>query len=329
MALIDSIISYHKCYDNAASTVVIDEEATNNGTATSNTSTWNDADGIIDESFLLDGTTDKFTYSASEVNGLDDYSFSLWVKMTDYTDHDYNSLISSSTSTSPTHISSIRDDGAVDAWCGGDYVKTAASLISNGTWQHIVLTLNSSSTTLKLFIDGVLRAIETAASSQLANIVAQQVGQDRAIGGRFFNGRICEIGTWGKALTDGSTTTIGNTATGEIAELYNSGDGLAYPFVADITINPSTLTLSTTNPNPVILLNGSWGTPQELVLSLKAPTIIGPVPVITPTGTITVGTGGIGSKFIATRYPVEEGLIAGTTKQTTKPNLEATEKGTW
>jgi len=39
-------------------------------------------------------------------------------------------------------------------------------------------------------------------------------------------------------------------------------------------------------------------------------------------GTIVVGSGTIGTKEIATDYPIEEGLIAGTTKQTGNPNLE-------
>ena len=34
----------------------------------------------------------------------------------------------------------------------------------------------------------------------------------------------------------------------------------------------------------------------------------------------------IGQKFIATDYPNVEGLIAGTTKQTINPNLEAVEE---
>lgn len=44
-------------------------------------------------------------------------------------------------------------------------------------------------------------------------------------------------------------------------------------------------------------------------------------------GTITVGTGSVGTRFVAERYPVEEGLIAGTTKQTGNPNLVPIEEG--
>lgn len=37
---------------------------------------------------------------------------------------------------------------------------------------------------------------------------------------------------------------------------------------------------------------------------------------------VTVGTGTVGTRFVETDYPYEEGLIAGTTKQTNRPNLE-------
>lgn len=37
---------------------------------------------------------------------------------------------------------------------------------------------------------------------------------------------------------------------------------------------------------------------------------------------VVVGTGTVGTRFVDKNYPVEEGLIAGTTKQTNRPNLE-------
>ncbi len=39
-------------------------------------------------------------------------------------------------------------------------------------------------------------------------------------------------------------------------------------------------------------------------------------------GTVIGGTGTIGTRGISKRYPVEEGLIAGSTKQTKIPYLE-------
>ena len=40
---------------------------------------------------------------------------------------------------------------------------------------------------------------------------------------------------------------------------------------------------------------------------------------------VEVGTGTVGTRFIEKDYPVEEGLVAGTTKQTGNPNLEEME----
>ena len=38
-------------------------------------------------------------------------------------------------------------------------------------------------------------------------------------------------------------------------------------------------------------------------------------------GTVTVGTGTVGTAIMDKNYPYTEGLIAGITKQTKKPNL--------
>ncbi|MCK5616455.1 hypothetical protein KAR91_82090, partial [Candidatus Pacearchaeota archaeon] len=46
-------------------------------------------------------------------------------------------------------------------------------------------------------------------------------------------------------------------------------------------------------------------------VNILAPTIDGPVQVTYP---VTIGPGGIRTKAITSKYPVEEGLILGTTK---------------
>lgn len=45
--------------------------------------------------------------------------------------------------------------------------------------------------------------------------------------------------------------------------------------------------------------------------------------------TIQQGPATIGTTFLSNEYPNEEGLIAATTKQTTNPNLEAEEEGSF
>lgn len=41
---------------------------------------------------------------------------------------------------------------------------------------------------------------------------------------------------------------------------------------------------------------------------------------------VEVGTGSAGTRFINKDYPIEEGLEAGTTRQTNRPNLEPEEE---
>lgn len=43
-----------------------------------------------------------------------------------------------------------------------------------------------------------------------------------------------------------------------------------------------------------------------------------------PDGTVVVGTGSVGTRFIDKDYPNTVGLVAGTTKQQEEPSLEET-----
>ena len=60
---------------------------------------------------------------------------------------------------------------------------------------------------------------------------------------------------------------------------------------------------------------------MKTTLTINGTLLAVDVGAVIPNGTITVGTGTIGSKFISNIYPLTEGLIAGTTKQTKDPNL--------
>jgi len=82
------------------------------------------------------------------------------------------------------------------------------------TWYNICVV--KSSGTSSLYIDGSL-----VGSTQQANAIADwiAIGIDYNEYARFFNGRIDEVGIWGRALN-----------LGEIFGIYNSGNGITYPF---------------------------------------------------------------------------------------------------
>jgi hypothetical protein len=92
--------------------------------------------------------------------------------------------------------------------------------------------------------------------------------------------------------------------------LYNSGDGLAYPFAINITLTPAALTLSTTQKEPIIKVLVS-----PLIVNVGVGLLSPNIDTSALPSSRVVGIGGIGTRFINTEWPVEEGLEAGTQKQ--------------
>jgi len=88
--------------------------------------------------------------------------------------------------------------------------------MSINTWHHVVGTYDG--TTMKIYVDNDLKNSGTSFSGNVADSILY-IGWDRGVAGRFLTGKIDEVGIWSRALN--ST---------EITELYNSGDGFAYPF---------------------------------------------------------------------------------------------------
>lgn len=208
--------------------------------------------------------------------------------------------------------------------------------LTNGTWYHIVLTYDGSSgaSGVKLYIDGSEHTTATTVTDTLSSSISTTTPFN--LGGRensnsAFDGLLDEVAIFSEEL---SST--------DVSDLYNSGDGLAYPFASDVTVTPSAVTLSTTDKEPEIIVK-ILPSPESLSLNVPTPTLIRPITITpsalslsaaapTPTvkivgdtvnlGTVEGPTGTIGTRAISKRWPVTEGLIAGTTKQTGVPYLE-------
>ena len=117
--------------------------------------------------------------------------------------------------------------------------------MSTGAWHHIVGSYDG--TDLNLYLDGILDSQTSPAitihwpdgafgfpvpgqlyfgADKTNSLNCGSTCADR----NFFFGLIDEINIWDRALTDGGVA-VGNTAGGEIAQLYNNGNGFEYPFV--------------------------------------------------------------------------------------------------
>lgn len=91
--------------------------------------------------------------------------------------------------------------------------------VENGVWQFIVFVWSSSGTQLTVYKDGSQLGSTASVSAKAISGFNKRICAVHSGGGGSYNGILDEFGIWTRALT--ST---------EVTELYNSGDGLEYPF---------------------------------------------------------------------------------------------------
>jgi len=275
MALTTDLISYYKLDDNLATTAVLDAHGSNDGVCTVNTNTI-DVDGIIETSLNFNGTSTKVNIAdggdLSFTPGTDSYSISGWfyrdeagVRHVAYSDGIQAESSYYMRFNSANTITIWAQDGGVVL-----FAITTTATVPATTWTHVVLTV--STTNVKLYLNGVYVGTDTVdAGTPTSDGVV--IGSSGDAVQSEFDGRIDELGIWERVLTDGGID-IDETATGEIAELYNSGSGFAYPFTVDKTIEPSTQTLSLSGETSKAIVLDS---PLSLSTSLTG---MAPVPAI-------------------------------------------------
>lgn len=182
---------------------------TTNYVISSQLSYWKD--GQVGNSLEFDGTNDVVTTSA-DLDNWTDMTLMAWVFLKSYA-HENNTIISKEYS----YLLNIKNDSTVN-WWRGNGTAWGSNLGSNGSipikeWHHIVLTTNS--TTSSLYIDGVLNTTGENASSNHGTAVMQ-------IGGRtdeFSSGKIDEVRIWNRTL---NSTEILNIYNNESSGQYYS-----------------------------------------------------------------------------------------------------------
>jgi hypothetical protein len=103
----------------------------------------------------------------------------------------------------------------------GNETKNFSKTLTNGTWFHVVARYTLSTKEFSVWFDGVEQSTQTGTKSGASdNSDDFKIGADAGESGPTMDGLIDEVGVWDRALTDT-----------EIGELYNGGDGLAYPLV--------------------------------------------------------------------------------------------------
>jgi len=226
MALIDNLVSYWKLDE--ASGNAADSVGSNTLT---NTGTVAFAAGKINNGVtLVRGNSKSLAIADASQTGLDllstDFTLQAWVKPSSApTGVKYQIINKYQGGVSEAYELSYRDDSGMKVnWQmvnGGtsDYIVWATDL-GTGTFKHLVLVFDSANTEVTLYVDGsAVSTQQTNCSTPQNTTVPFAIGADSSISTIGFNGMIDEVGVWTRKLT--ST---------EVTSLYNSGNGLQYPF---------------------------------------------------------------------------------------------------
>lgn len=195
-----------------------DGVGSNNGTLI-NGATY--AAGKINNAFSLDGVNDYVQFNDTGWNLTGDFSVSFWVK-----------YIAGFSNNAPV---SCYNDSNVKGWVfitisgkmqfgmgSGALVRaTSTTTMVAGTWYHVVGT-RQGSTEHKIYVNGIQEGVNVSATEPLYTNQKSLVGAAFGGGSTYYlntKGYVDAVGIWNRLLT-----------TDEIAELYNSGNGVQYLF---------------------------------------------------------------------------------------------------
>lgn len=236
MVLTSGLLAYYKL-DNVNDSSGSGFTLTNNGSVTFST-------GKIDNCAIINSyavTAVKYLSIANDL-GVDGGSLTMaaWYKPSGQpaTSGDHHTIVCHSGTTTDVNdmITYYNNSSTMTVWFNRQKQGTAnqavsyATTLSNGTWYHLVYTYDGSY--VRAYINGSQVGSDVAASgSGSANqndSFAIGAVQGNPAGTYYYtpNGIIDEVGVWNRALSGT-----------EISELYNSGNGLTYPFTTSTADN--------------------------------------------------------------------------------------------
>lgn len=245
MVLTDNLLAYYQL-DEASGADAID--ATGNGKTGTETGTVGTVAGLISTARGLMGGASNYFTSAITLTYNHDYSFSLWVKFNSTATTQQDILCNNTTGGTIVFGLNISPDNnfSFGVWKNGSAAiratKATPATFDTSHWYHLVGTFNAATNKLNVWVDGVKGTEATytnGAASSTANIY---IGRFYLVGGseRHY---LDEIGVWDKVLSDA-----------EISSLYNSGNGLTYPFL--------------TAPNFKINIGDAWKTVEAVKINI-------------------------------------------------------------
>lgn len=222
MSLLTSLVAYYKLSDNT--------DATGGTSLTATGSPSYSAGKIGNAVDFGSANTTKNLYRTPAILSYNDlgtaWTFNYWFKITTGSVFQYLTRFILHNGANERNVTFELTTGnlpEVSAFDGSVHVVQSPTALSTGTWY--MFTARYSSGVMYLYINGVQKASVSFSWSGYARTAYSNfsIGAEQLTAGGSlavpFSGLIDEYGVWGRALT-----------TDEITELYNSGNGLQYPF---------------------------------------------------------------------------------------------------
>lgn len=218
-SLLNGLLAWWGCHEGAG----IDraDASGNSKPLSENAATVNNIDGLIGKAAVFTGTSTRYlTRGALVASG--SFTFACWLFP--------NSLATTTNPMSQAAATGIRFTVTSTSifWSFSSGSITFAVPLVARTWSHLCGTHDG--TTARLYVNGVLSATSTPTVSYAGPQFALGCRSDGSAG-TGFNGYIQLAGVWSRALTDGAAS-VGQSALGEVAALYQNGQGVDYPFAA-------------------------------------------------------------------------------------------------
>jgi hypothetical protein len=174
------------------------------------------ATGKINNGFSFDGINDYISISPLITTNIkaNPHTYSAWVNANNLSSRKWIIQCAGDSKGS----SMTFESGKLTFWYEGQGKLTSANTtLSTGVWYHVVITYDGVNT-VKFYVNGVSDGTANVSSwNESGGVTYTTIGSLKGVA-NFFNGKIDEVATWGRALSDS-----------EVTELYNLGAGKQYP----------------------------------------------------------------------------------------------------
>jgi hypothetical protein len=201
-----NLISWWKGDGNARDKTGLNNGALMNGTGF--------ASGMVGQAFSFDGVDDYVSVpNSASLDPTAAASIVVWVYFDQLPSAAGHFMYIAGKSGSATDLDvQAQTDNRVYFYVDGSRAVASTTVVQTGRWYHIVGTYTASNQ-LKMYVNGVLEnTVSIVGTTRGMNNNPFTIGQSAIWGGRFFKGRIDEVGLFNRALSDA-----------EVQSIYNAG----------------------------------------------------------------------------------------------------------